>query len=72
MSKQKFKAGAKVLVQVEGTGWERHLEEGRPATVLYSYGEKYGGGDFSEYSLDFSGDGQMSWFDEKDLTEVEK
>ncbi len=68
MSKQKFKAGAKVRVSVKDTSWEHYIKDGRIAVVQYTYGERYGGNCFDEYSLKFKGDGCMAWFDESQLT----
>ena len=69
MSKQKFPTGSRVRIQDDLDT----STTGRDATVLYTYGSRYGGrgSDFKKYSLDIDGVGHESWYNEQQLTSIE-
>lgn len=45
-----------------------HFTSGKPATVLHTYSQMYGGWDFKSYALDVDGEGFVAWYEEHQLT----
>lgn len=71
MSKQKFKRGDVVRIsKILGSSMS-HFPSDSLAIVIGSYKDQYGGNDTKQYTLDVSGRGPISWYEEEQLTLVE-
>lgn len=70
---QKFKPGARVKIADNLGPHMSHFPSGKLATVRYTYAHAYRATDersLSQYCLDIDGIGEVSWYDECQLSEV--
>jgi len=67
---QKFQHGDHVKILAEMPPWKSHFTCDEEAVVIASYYEQFGGGDSqkSSYSIHVKGEGEVSWYDDDDLT----
>jgi hypothetical protein len=66
---QKFLPGERVrIAQDLGFGRTYHDGKGCMATVKHTHAHAYGGRDVKSYCLDIDGIGEVSWYDESNLT----
>jgi hypothetical protein len=47
-----------------------HFQGGVNATVKYTYAHAYGGDDVKSYCLDIDNHGEVSWYEEHQLTAI--
>lgn len=67
---QKFAPGVRVRIADDLGPCMAHFPRGVMATVRYTYAHAYGGKDVDSYCLDVDGEGETSWYEEGQLTEV--
>jgi hypothetical protein len=67
---QKFPCGSRVHIADDLGPHMSHFESGMDATVKYVYAHAYGGDDVTSYCLDIDGVGEVSWYEEDQLTEI--
>lgn len=65
---QKFPLGSRVRIADDLGPHMEHFESGKNATVMYTYAHAYGGTDVKSYCLDIDGVGEVSWYEEYQLT----
>jgi len=71
MPKQKFKKGDLVHVAKDLGSCMSHFENDVDAVVIGSYKDKYGGSNTKSYTLHLKGQGEVSWYEEHQLTLIE-
>lgn len=65
---QKFPNGSRVHICKDLGGCMSHFTSDCNATVKYTYAHAYGGNDIKSYCLDIDGVGEVSWYEEWQLT----
>ena len=66
---QKFPVGSRVKIADDLGPAMRHFSgAGKLATVEYTYGHAFSGGDVQQYSLDVDGIGSVAWYYESQLS----
>ena len=66
---QKFQPGERVRIAQDLGFFKSHFPgKGCMATVKHTYAHAYGRDDVKSYCLDIDGIGEVSWYDESDLT----
>lgn len=68
---QKFPCGCRVRIADDLGPSMSHFVSGRNATVKYTYAHAYGGDDVQSYCLDVDGEGEISWYEEHQLTRID-
>lgn len=68
---QKFQPGTTVHIADDLGRSMSHFPSGYMATVLYTHAHAYGGDDTKSYCLDVEGIGEVSWYYENQLTEIQ-
>jgi hypothetical protein len=70
---QKFKYGDLVKITNDIDNYMSHFPSGCEAIVLYSYSDKFGGSGYNkkQYCLYLEDCGEVSWYDEHQLTLIE-
>jgi hypothetical protein len=68
---QKFKTGDFVRIAKDLGPLMKHFQADCDAIVMYSYNDKYGGGDTKSYCLYLRGRGTSSWYSEEQLNLIE-
>jgi hypothetical protein len=68
---QKFANGSRVRIADNLGSSMSHFESGVNATVKYTYAHAFGGSDGKSYCLDVDGYGEVSWYGEWQLTQIE-
>ena len=66
---QKFPNGSRVRIG-KMPPYMSHFQGDCDATVLYTYAHAYGGCDVKSYCLDIDGHGEVSWYEEWQLTAI--
>jgi hypothetical protein len=69
-NKQKFQPGARVRIADDLGPAMSHFPAGRTAVVRYTYAHAFGGANVKSYCLDVDGIGEVSWYEEHQLTLV--
>lgn len=69
---QKYNKGDLVRISKDLGPSMSHFTSDCDAIVMYTYDEKYGGGNVDSYCLHLKGRGQVSWYFESQLTLIEK
>lgn len=69
---QKYNKGDHVQVAEDLGPMMSHFESGCEAIVIYTYNEKYGGGDIDSYCIHIKGRGEVSWYHEPQLELIEE
>ncbi len=64
---QKFHVGERVFIG-KMPGYMEHFPSMKWATVKYTYAHAYGGSDINDYCLDVDGLGEISWYEENQLS----
>lgn len=64
---QKFNKGDHIQVAKDLGSCMSHFQNDCEAIVMYTYNEKYGGGDIDSYCIHIKGHGQVSWYHEGQL-----
>lgn len=72
MNKQKYAKGDHVQVAKDLGEHMSHFESNCEAIVMYTYYERYGGDDIDSYCLHIKNKGESSWYEEHQLTLIEK
>lgn len=73
MRKEKFRRGDLVRIAKDlGPSMEHFRGKGCRAIVIGSYRDKYGGDNTKSYTLFIEGSGKTSWYDEHQLTLIER
>lgn len=67
---QKFPCGTRVRIADDLGSCMAHFESGKNATVVHTYAHAYDGDDVKSYCLDIDNIGQVSWYEEWQLTEI--
>ena len=65
---QKFPIGSRVHIAEDLGSSMSHFQSGKDATVRYTYAHAYGGGNIKDYCLDIDGYGEVSWYQESQLS----
>ena len=68
---QKFPRGSRVRIVDDLGGHMSHFPSGCDATVMYTYAHAYGGNDVTRYCLSLDGIGEVSWYEEWQLTALD-
>lgn len=68
---QKFKKGDHIQVAKDLGSMMSHFTSDCEAIVMYTYSEKYGGGDIDSYCIHIKGQGEVSWYEEHQLELIE-
>lgn len=66
---QKFPIGSRVWIG-KMPPYMSHFEGECEATVLHTYAHAFGGDNVEDYCLDVDGHGEISWYEENQLTEI--
>jgi hypothetical protein len=69
---QQFKKGDHVRIAKDLGSMMDHFTNDKDAIVIGSYDDQYGGGDTSSYTIYIEGEGETSWYEEHQLTLIEK
>ncbi len=69
---QKFMQGDRVFINIGPNDHMTYFPNHKKATVEYTYAHAYGGNDITSYCLDVDGEGSIAWFDEHQLTKLER
>ncbi len=69
-SGQKFPNGSRVRIADDLGQSMSHFESGKDATICYTYAHAYGGDNCKIYCLDIDGVGEVSWYNESQLTAI--
>jgi len=69
---QKFPNGSRVHIAKDLGCMMSHFESDLDATVKYTYDHAYGGGNVTSYCLDIDGVGEVSWYEEHQLTLIKE
>jgi hypothetical protein len=69
---QKFAVGSRVRVADDLGPHMSHFTSGVNATVQYTYAHAYWGDDVKSYSLLIDGKGSSAWYEERQLTAIDK
>ncbi|KKL65339.1 hypothetical protein LCGC14_2155950 [marine sediment metagenome] len=72
MSKQMFHKGDLVHVTKDMPSYMSHFTGDSDAIVIGSYADQYGGTTINDYTLHLKGRGQTSWYEENQLTLIER
>ena len=67
---QKFPCGSRVRIADDLGPYMHHFESGCNAAVKYTYAHAYGGDNCHSYCLDIDGVGEVSWYEEHQLTAI--
>lgn len=67
---QKFPNGSRVRIADNLGPYMSHFKSGVNATVVHTYAHAYGGSDVKSYCLDVDGYGEVSWYEEHQLTAI--
>ena len=67
---QKYHVGERVMIAKDLGPMMRHFPKGKAATVMYTYAHMYGGDNIDSYSLDVDGIGEISWYEEWQLSSI--
>ncbi len=67
---QKFPRGTRVRIADDLGKSMDHFLSGRNATVKYTYAHAFGGDHVKTYCLDIDDYGEVSWYNEDQLTEI--
>jgi hypothetical protein len=65
---QKYPPGTRVRIADDLGRCMAHFPSGKNATVRYTHAHAYGGGDVKSYCVDVDDFGEVSWYDEAQLT----
>lgn len=68
---QKFQKGDLVMIAKDLGGLMKRFTAGREAIVIGSYADQFGGDDTKKYTLHLKGRGEVSWYEEYQLTLLE-
>jgi len=68
---QKFPNGSRVHIASDLGASMSHFESDCDATVVNTYAHAYGGDDVKSYCLDIDGHGEVSWYEEHQLTQID-
>lgn len=68
---QKFPCGTRVRIAKDLGSAMSHFESDCNATVKYVHAHAYGGDDIKSYCLDIDGVGEVSWYDEWQLSGIQ-
>lgn len=69
---QKYKKGDHVRVAKELGSMMSHFNADCEAIIIGSYKDQYGGDDTKSYTIHIKGHGEVSWYEEDQLTLIEK
>ena len=70
--KQKFNKGDRIMIAKFLGSYMSHFANDCEAIVEYTYSEKFGGDNIDSYSLHIKGKGSSAWYEEHQLTLIEK
>jgi hypothetical protein len=65
---QKFPIGSRVKIAKDLGAGMSHFPSDKLATVMHTYAHAFGGSDVKSYCLDVDGEGEISWYEEHQLT----
>ena len=68
---QKYAPETRVRIADDLGSSMSHFPSGANATVKYTYAHAYGGSDVKSYCLDIDGRGQVSWYYEHQLIQID-
>lgn len=67
---QKFPNGSRVRIADDLVPYMSHFNSGVNATVVHTYAHAFGGSNVESYCLDIDGYGEVSWYEEHQLTAI--